>query len=144
MPNWCMNHVSVSSSDPATINRFREAVEKTGEKLGLFSQLCPIQKPDESDARINWGTKWDVHGVALINNNSTVVDIEFFTAWSPPIEFYQHLTKQGYHVEAMYYEGGVGFCGYWDSEKGDVEIDLTDGTAIPSDIQEMFGLENEE
>ena len=37
----------------------------------------------------------------------------FDSAWSPPIGIYEALVADGFTVDAMYYEPGMGFCGRW-------------------------------
>jgi hypothetical protein len=35
----------------------------------------------------------------------------FDTAWAPPVNAYEKLVEMGFGVEAMYYEGGMGYAG---------------------------------
>ena len=41
------------------------------------------------------------------------VNISPNTAWSPPVDFYNHLVDLGYNVHASYFEPGMGFCGIY-------------------------------
>ncbi len=70
-----------------------------------------------------YGTKWDFD---LRESNVNEVTEERITlspstAWSPPSEFCQRLTKKyGVHVEINYEEGGVGFVGQEEFENGEM------------------------
>lgn len=52
----------------------------------------------------------------------------FDTAWSPPIEFYDHIVARGFDVEAYYHEPGMAFAGAYHTESGDtyIEYDFSD------------------
>ncbi len=107
---------------------------------------------DWYDWRVNnWGTKWDVtskypHQTDVSPCGRTVT-LNFDSAWSPPVEFYEHMLPLGFTIEAYYYEGGVGFCGRW--EDGHDAFYDVQGPAdwveknIPKDIDEMFGIAEE-
>jgi hypothetical protein len=47
----------------------------------------------------------------------------FDSAWAPPVNAYDKLVAMGFGVNAMYYEGGMGYAGSYD-EHGDQEINL--------------------
>jgi hypothetical protein len=60
---------------------------------------------------------------------------------------YEYLTEQGWEVTAYYHEGGMAFCGRWNSEDGDdyYEYDITEADSIdslPEDIIDFAGLED--
>jgi hypothetical protein len=60
----------------------------------------------------NWGTKWDVHGEgrpAVLEGDTLI--LSFDSAWSPPIDAYKKLEEMGFEVWAMYFEGGMMYCG---------------------------------
>ena len=61
----------------------------------------------------NWGTKWDIDPFNCNRVNEKALSMSFNTAWSPPLEFYEHLLTLGFVVDATYYEGGMMFCGAW-------------------------------
>jgi hypothetical protein len=62
----------------------------------------------------HWGTKWEIdtdgRRTHRFENHLTV---SFDTAWSPPLGIFEALVEQGFSVSAMYYEGGMSFCGAW-------------------------------
>ena len=74
----------------------------------------------------NWGTKWDCgeKDGAEYTDGDTSVTLNFGTAWSPPIEFYEQMQDAGFEVDALYYEPGVSFCGRY-SEDGDAYYNIT-------------------
>lgn len=143
MPNWCYNTVSVSHEDAAMIARFVEAT-KSG---NLFNEFVPMPdalrdttSPSEPDETLiekyghsdwyswsiaNWGTKWCETESDVSYEGEKDATVYFNTAWSPPIEFYNALVKQGFSVDATYTEEGMGFAGhYLDGVDNCVELDF--------------------
>jgi hypothetical protein len=93
-----------------------------------------------------WGTKWDVgeQGASDIHPDGKMLHTFFDSAWSPPVYAYEKLVAMGFGVEAMYYEGGMGYAGVY-SEEGDVEINLEGLSADDierdhPDLDECFGI----
>ncbi len=94
-----------------------------------------------------WGTKWEVQAydkdTVLVDDG--LVAFGFDSAWSPPIGVYEALAEQGFSVDAMYYEPGMGFCGRW-VDGVDDQYNLCDLTSeqvsaeIDPDIDEQFGI----
>jgi hypothetical protein len=72
-----------------------------------------------------WGTKWDCgeQGASDIHPDGRMLHTFFDTAWSPPINAYEKLVELGFGVEAMYYEGGMGYAGTF-SNGADEELNL--------------------
>lgn len=165
MPNWCQNVVTFSHNDPTEIRRLETAFAN-GRMMAefhpcpqeLLTAVSPAATADIAEANINqhgspdwyswcvtnWGTKWDVGeavGINTVDDDSMVV--YFDSAWSPPLEFYQHMCNNGWSIEANYYEPGVGFCGTWLNGEND-QYDLTDMSAddaeaeLPVDLNETF------
>jgi hypothetical protein len=96
-----------------------------------------------------WGTKWDVDPYDKVEyddaHDKRGITFGFDSAWSPPTGVYEALMDQGYSVRAYYYEPGMAFAGIHD-ENGDDCYNIGDMTsetvkdAIPSDLDEMFGI----
>jgi len=66
-----------------------------------------------------WGTKWDVgrdkSGQIELKPGATEVEVNFDSAWAPPVGFYEKMTDElGFEITALYCELGVGFCGIWE------------------------------
>jgi hypothetical protein len=84
-----------------------------------------------------WGTKWDVgrreyHDKVSIKRGSTEVTLDFDSAWSPPIAFYEKMhDQQSFSIKALYYEPGVGVIGKWE----DGDEDAHDLDACPRGIK---------
>jgi hypothetical protein len=63
----------------------------------------------------NWGTKWDASAqIYVATKESEWIEVDFETAWGPPIGFYKHLEFIGFKVRGMYYEPGSGFAGIYE------------------------------
>ncbi|NBV83102.1 hypothetical protein EBR57_03150 [bacterium] len=105
----------------------------------------------------NWGTKWDVGASTDNKDNYPIVanddgtfslSLDFDSAWSPPSEALMQLTDHDVIFKNLYYEGGVGYCGYMTNENGyihDVSF-MLDGEreGIPEMILEQFSIDREE
>jgi len=122
---------------------------KTEEEIALAYQ--PTIKPDNWwDWRVqHWGTKWEIETVYEgkpydLEANENTISFYCSTAWSPPCGIYQKLVEQGYDVSATYYEGGMGFCGYWENdleECYDIQNDVQwVRNNIPQNIDDQYGI----
>jgi len=174
MPNWCNNNLTLTHEDPAMIQRAFDALERgefLQEFVPVPEQLKIVagcvgdpdeQKKLEADTARNledlgygnwydycvgeWGTKWDVgeQGASDIHPEGRMLHTFFDSAWSPPIYAYEKLVAMGFGVEAMYYEGGMGYAGSF-GEAGDEEISLEGLSADDierdhPDLDECFGI----
>ena len=96
-----------------------------------------------------WGTKWDIGRDITYSPTLRIKDIknktvtfDFDSAWSFPSGAYEKLSDMGFSIRAMYYEGGVGFCGIW--EDGNEETYGIEGDSIwvkeniPREIDQVF------
>lgn len=166
MPNWCSNFVQIRHADNAKLQALADAA-----RAGNFLQSvipCPDElraegavfgKPKETDEEFmrkygavnwyefcvsRWGTKWDV-GCDRVELSEGLLVLSFDSAWSPPEGVYQELYEQGFDVDAMYYEPGMGFYGRWSEGFGD-STEFGGMTAdqleeiIDPDIEEQFGI----
>jgi hypothetical protein len=183
MPNWCNNNLTLTHEDPAMIQRAFDALERgefLNEFIPVPEQLKIVagcvgdpdeQKKLEADTARNveelgygnwydfcvgeWGTKWDCgeQGASDIHPEGRMLHTFFDTAWSPPITAYERLVEMGFGVEAMYYEGGMGYAGTF-SNGADEELSLEGMSADEieqnyPELDECFGIsecmrENEE
>ena len=174
MPNWCNNNLVLTHEDPAMIKRAYDALERgeflqefvpVPEQLKIVAGSVgdPVEQAKlEADTKRNveelgygnwydfcvgeWGTKWDVgeQGASDIHPDGKMLHTFFDSAWSPPVYAYEKLVAMGFGVEAMYYEGGMGYAGVY-SEEGDVEINLEGLSADDierdhPDLDECFGI----
>lgn len=118
MPNWCNNKITICSTDAELLNRIKTALEN--EKF--FQEFFPVPEdktdtanPFMSDVEYNWrtnnwGTKWDVSNVSVVEYSSSI-EATFDTAWAPPTGVYNKLVELGIDLYASYYEPNMGFAG---------------------------------
>jgi hypothetical protein len=93
-----------------------------------------------------WGTKWDVgeQGASDIHPGGKMLHTTFDSAWSPPVNAYEKLEALGFRVEAMFYEGGMGYAGsYEDGYDNTIELEGLSADDIEReypDLDECFGI----
>lgn len=167
MPNWCSNTLVLEHTDPAMLERAKDAFAR-GEFLTEFIPVprdlidtdSPNRDADQSNSLrekhgysdwysfcVNeWGTKWDVgsdDGITDATENS--IRMYFDSAWAPPVAAYERLEQLGFKVTAMYHEPGVCFAGKYQDGEDDC-YDLSDMTTdevrseIPEDLDQEFGI----
>ena len=174
MPNWCNNNLVLTHEDPAMIKRAYDALERgeflqefvpVPEQLQIVAGSVgdPVEQAKlEADTKRNleelgygnwydfcvgeWGTKWDVgeQGASDIHPDGKMLHTFFDSAWSPPVYAYEKLVEMGFGVEAMYYEGGMGYAGEF-MNGCDQEINLEGMSADDvereyPDLDECFGI----
>ena len=153
MPNWCNNNLTLTHEDPAMIQRAYDALERgefLNEFIPVPQDLKDTvsgfmgedhREAHEAQQAANrekygysnwydycvgeWGTKWDVgdQGCSDIHPDGKMLHTTFDSAWSPPVNAYERLVEMGFGVEAMYYEGGMGYAGAF-SNGTDEELNL--------------------
>ena len=174
MPNWCNNNLTLTHEDPAMILRAKEALDRgefLQEFIPVPQDLKDTvsgsmgedhREAHEAQQKANrekhgysnwydfcvgeWGTKWDVGGDGQtdIHPDGKMLHTTFDSAWSPPINAYEKLVEMGFGVEAMYYEGGMGYAGAF-SNGADEELVL-DGMSADEveqnypELDECFGI----
>ena len=174
MPNWCNNTLTLTHEDPAMILRAKEALDRgefLQEFIPVPEDLKIVagsvgdgdeQKELERKTAENrekygygnwydfcvgeWGTKWDVGGDGQtdVHPDGRMLHTTFDSAWSPPVNAYDKLVELGFGVEAMYYEGGMGYAGAY-SDGADEELNL-DGMGADEieqnypELDECFGI----
>jgi hypothetical protein len=172
MPNWCSNYVELTHADDEMLQRAQKAFNE-GTLLAEFIPVpaslqivagC-VGDPDEQkkleeataknielhgygnwyDFCVNeWGTKWDVGGDGQPSEiNLRTFSASFESAWGPPIQAFEKLEEMGFHVNAYYYESGMGFCGMF-MDGIDDYFDITDmdsdavADLLPDTLDAMF------
>jgi hypothetical protein len=153
MPNWCNNTLTLTHEDPAMILRAKEALDRgeflnefipvpedlkiTSGYLGSGDEQKELERKTAENVEKygygnwydycvgEWGTKWDVggDGQSDIHPDGKMLHTSFDSAWSPPVNAYERLVELGFGVEAMYYEGGMGYAGAF-SNGADEELNL--------------------
>lgn len=175
MPNWCSNSLILSHIDPNMIVRVKEAAEKSklfeefvpvpvelNETVnGSFSDP-EVQNKQKELEKLNeekygypswyefciarWGSKWDASDIEILSVTENTIKLSFFTAWSPPIEFYSELVESGFDVEAKFFEPGCTFVGTYDNEYGESTYDYSNCHSsnvrdyIGDELDDYFGI----
>ena len=160
MPNWCANKLIIRHNDQKKIKEVAEAYNKC-ELLKYFKPCpeelytegitrYSADHPEVYDSLrremkekygyeswyewcvTNWGTKWDISTYEPeVEADGNRLELSFDTAWSPPIEAMETAEEQGFTVELLFYESGVGFCGiYEDGDYLELEADSEDAEEI--------------
>lgn len=150
MPNWCMNNLTVSHKDFAMVKRFADAWNSGG----VCQHYIPMPEGEDwYQWNISkWGTKWDfgkdeyedpavVKVVDMESGSFYEVSVSPNTAWSPPVDFYNHLMELGYNVHASYFEPGMGFCGIYHNGHDNYVDYGGEKDMIPVAIWNEYGLE---
>lgn len=147
MPNWCANTLTLTHRNKNKLQEFCDAYN-SGAVCNHY-----IPKPEGLGdgwwdwCIANWGTKWDF-GKDDYSESAVVIDdgdgyyktmIQFQTAWSPPIGFYNKLQKMKFMVYATYFEPGMAFCGIYDNGVDDC-ISYTSREEIPDILWDEYGM----
>ena len=148
MPNWCENTLTIHHKDPAMMKKVFDAwnsghffqslhpcpqelydttagysADEEKQKAREAKEVANIEKYGYKNwydwCLGNWGTKWDIDTEGIKIKQTDGFSESFYSAWSPPVELYEYLKEQGYEINALYYESGMGFCGNWTSSQGD-------------------------
>ena len=150
MPNWCSNTLTISG-DAKQIKEFK-TISKDGkgqEKTDLsFNKTVPIpdmidpskdvsmsDKPNKMLKKLfgadnwydwhikNWGTKGDASNAELTMDDDEYLEYIFETAWSPPVEWLEKVSKKFPKLEfrMKYEEEGMGFIGIAKGSNGNIE-----------------------
>lgn len=154
MPNWCDNRAILRHEDVKVIDALEaEMIKKNDDGLSMacpFQHLRPrpLAEEDWYNWNIqNWGSKWDANTIDWDRGGDNELTIYFDSAWSPPVALYEYLTEQGWEVDAVYHESGMGYAGMFvDGEDFYHEYDLSDLDSIeqlPEEIIEFGGLREE-
>ena len=144
MPNWCMNSMTVRGPSKHVHDLF-DRIGKADEDA-FFNVIKPRPADQEENWYSwnieNWGTKWDgAPGEFTIDDGDpeegmSTVHLNFDTAWGPPDAIAEELTEQGFDVDLMYYEPGMGFVGKY-TEGLDETFDVDD---CPEYLDEFYGI----
>lgn len=151
MPNWCMNNLTISHTDKDMVQKFADAWNSGG----VCQHYIPMPEGEDwySWNVANWGTKWDfgkdeyddpvvVKQITMKSGTFYEVNVSPNTAWSPPVDFYNHLMKLGYNVHASYFEPGMGFCGIYHNGHDNYVDYGGEKNMIPVAIWNEYGLDD--
>ena len=141
MPNWCYNTVELHHDDITKLDALEAELKK--EDAQPLNHLRPNPAGEwQYDWSVNnWGTKWDVSASDWERFSDNCIRMNFDSAWSPPITLYEFLEEEGWTVNALYHEPGMGFAGkFADGFNDYYEYDYTNREEVenlPEDIQDF-------
>jgi len=94
---WLEEKQEDGSTKSIAINE--DTLKEWGEKFGATNWYEWSNK--------NWGTKWDAYDVEVLREDECSLDIQFTTAWSPPVPLYEKLSEMFPDAE---------ISGFWSDE----------------------------
>ena len=143
MPNWCSNNFRIVGSTES----LKPLWEEIDREEKFLEVIKPIGEWDYGNAVEAWGTKWDVNtdGMEFTDNGDGTAEISgwFDSAWSPPVDAFQTLSEDldSCYLELGYFEPGMCFVGYWDSEGADDHYTIdpeAEDMGIPAYLEEEW------
>jgi hypothetical protein len=142
MPNWCDNTVTITHPDKIKIDSIEAGLIKK-ENTELFQTILPRPASEEEnwyDWNVNnWGTKWEASIHDWERQDDNTIWVSFDSAWSPPTALYEYMERNGYVVNAMYWESGMSFCGrYVDGYDDYYEYDISNKESLEQLPEEML------
>lgn len=115
MPNWCVNSVEMSGPNQEIENLWSQMT--SGSDIPQPMNCLPIPEHFERDgwyewAIANWGTKWDMD-VSSYHNDKGYIALTGYTAWSPCLALWEHLSRlyPSVTITTTFYEEGMDFVG---------------------------------
>ena len=152
MPNWCDNAVTLRHEDKSKIDGLAAELDKKNEQghwnNAPLNHLRPRPESEEEnwyDWNINhWGTKWDASVIDWERRDDNEIWISFESAWSPPTTLYEYLVEEGWEVDAIYQEPGMGYAGQFTTDGGDdyYEYDISNPESIEELPEELIEFGN--
>jgi hypothetical protein len=145
MPNWCENTVTIIGS--------KEMLDDFEEHKLRFNHYVPRPAEEENNWYEwnceNWGTKWEVDSddFNVINRDDEKIEIEFQTAWCPPIAFFKKLCLMysKIYIECKYIEDGSLGRGIYIFTKNNEQLKETHYNWVqPCEYDDIPELEGEE
>jgi hypothetical protein len=141
MPNWCDNTLTITHPDKSKLDAIDAVLSNKAGDQGLFNCILPNPSGewDYEWSVNNWGTKWDASIHDWERQDDNTIWVSFDSAWSPPLALYEFMEENGYTVEAMYWEPGMGFCGrFADGYDDFYEYDITDRDSLENLPDELL------
>ena len=126
MPNWCNNELKIYGDDKQLKKFIKKAKGTKKDKSDLvMNNLLPLPKEKDGDwddwQVKNWGTKWDIEATLAFEDEG-IAEYYFNSAWSPPIQFFENISKKYPDLVFVlkYDEAGAGFTGVAKVQNGEV------------------------
>jgi hypothetical protein len=149
MPNWCSNTFTIRGK-LETLKPIWDATQNEAD-VKFLDAMAPIGEWDYGTAVEAWGTKWDVNTEGMefsdLGDGTAEITGFFDSAWSPPIAAFTTLcaNDNDVYAELYYFEPGMAFVGYWDSEGADDHYDIDmdkEDMGIPAHLNEFFNVDS--
>ena len=144
MPNHTDNRVILSHADSQKIDDIYNVMNT--DDANLLQHIIPMDEAlldggDWYEWRLdNWGTKWDIYETHCTRIDANTLQLNFLTAWSPPIPVYDKLTDMGFDVHARYLDEGWMYVGEYDDEGGWFTEDFDTLADVRPDLDDEFGI----
>ena len=146
MPNHTDNRVILSHDDSQMIDNIYNVMNTDDTELCHY--LIPEERDHAGEPRgdwynwrlDNWGTKWDIYETHCTRIDANTLQLNFLTAWSPPIPVYDKLTDMGFDVHARYLDEGWMYVGEYDNEGGWFTEDFDTLADVGPDLDDEFGI----
>ena len=144
MPNHTDNRVILSHADSKMIDDIYNVMNT--DDASLLQHIIPMNESlldggDWYEWRLdNWGTKWDIYETHCTRIDANTLQLNFLTAWSPPIPVYDKLTDMGFDVHARYLDEGWMYVGEYDDEGGWFTEDFDTLADVRPDLDDEFGI----
>jgi hypothetical protein len=166
MPNWCDNKMTIRHSDEGKIQALHKAIKEDRffdyivpvPKELVETESASYGKNDPRQIELEkrqsemkekygyptwyeyccdkWGTKWEADEMTIEEVGTHKIKIWFVSAWSPPREIFEKMIEEGYEIDAMYHESGMGFVGRRTNEE-DEYYDYTYHSS--TDVRDFIG-----
>lgn len=127
MPNWCSNELKITGPAKDIEDILKKANNEEENNEFSLEKLFPMPKDEDPDKwydwRIaNWGTKWDLSDVTIDKDSEESVQVNFSTAWAPPLEAFVKISEQypNLNFNTFYAEPGADFCGIAEIDNGTI------------------------
>lgn len=139
MPNYCENNLLIEGKH----EKVTEVLEllKGDDNEVTFEKILPIPKDVENCREWcleNYDTKWNGGCDSYFFDDT----VSFYTAWSPPLVFFERTSKQFSELTftLVYFEAGCDFCGISIFKNGSRIYEDSD-TCDSKLARELFGEE---
>jgi hypothetical protein len=149
MPNWCDNRVILRNDDISKIDALEAEMSKKNADGHFMAEPFNHLRPNPAGewqydwCVANWGTKWEASIIDWERSDTNEITIYFESAWSPPTVLYEYLFEEGWDVDAVYHESGMGFVGQFIEGYDEYfEYDLTDLQSIEDLPEELIEFGN--
>ena len=144
MPNHTDNRVILSHADSKMIDDIYNVMNT--DDASLLQHIIPMNESlldggDWYEWRLdNWGTKWDIYETHCTRIDANTLQLNFLTAWSPPIPIFDKLTDMGYKINARYLDEGWMYIGEYTDGIDWSTADIESIGKVRPELDDEFGI----